>query len=108
MNQYIQQIRDSYQHKMKHLHDNLDLLCQSSQTNKGLSTQQDNLIEQLQAKLTLIENTTICITTFKRKSSETNSKLEFAQQELCQKVDSIQKFHQAMNLSLKSIYVKEK
>jgi hypothetical protein len=38
MNQDIEQIRASYQHQMKQLQDNLELLYQSSQTNKGLIT----------------------------------------------------------------------
>jgi hypothetical protein len=48
------------------------------------------------------------ITAFKTQASEINEKLEVAQQELYQKVDAIQKFYQAINLSLKSIYVREK
>ena len=45
MNQYIKQIRASYQHQMKQLQDNLEMLYQSSQTNKGLITQCDIFIE---------------------------------------------------------------
>jgi hypothetical protein len=45
MNQDIEQIRASYQHQMKQLHDNLELPYQSSQTRKGLITQRGNLIE---------------------------------------------------------------
>jgi hypothetical protein len=104
----IEQIRASHQYQMKQLHDNLELLYQSSQTNKGLITQWDNLIEQLQDKLALTENTTIDITPFKTQASEINEKMEVFQQELYQKVDDIQKCYQAIKLSLKSIYVKEK
>jgi hypothetical protein len=39
-------------------------------------TQQDSLIEQLQAKLVLVENTTIDITSFKAQASEINKKME--------------------------------
>jgi hypothetical protein len=69
MNQDIEKIRTSYQHQMKQLHDNLELHYQSSQTRKGFITQRDNLIEQLQTKLTLTENTTIDITAFKTQAS---------------------------------------
>jgi hypothetical protein len=108
MNQDIEKIRVNYQHQMKQLQDKIELIYQSSQTNKGLITQRDNLIEQLQAKLALTENTTIDITAFKTQASEINEKLEVVQQELYQKVDTIQKCYQAINISLKSIYVKEK
>jgi hypothetical protein len=62
----------------------------------------------LLAKLALTENTTINITAFKTQASEINEKLEVSQQELYQKVDAIQKCYQEINLSLKSIYGKEK
>jgi hypothetical protein len=62
----------------------------------------------LQAKLALTENTTIDITAFKAQASEINEKMEVVQQDLYQKVDTNQKCYQAINLSLKSIYVKEK
>jgi hypothetical protein len=53
MNQDFEQIRDSHQQQIKQLQDNLELVYQSSQTSIGLITQCDNLIEQLQARLTL-------------------------------------------------------
>jgi len=45
---------------------------------------------------------------FKEQASEINEKLEVAQEDLYQKVDTIQKCYQAINISLKIIYVKEK
>jgi hypothetical protein len=66
------------------------------------------LIEQLQARLTLTEGTTIDISAFRTQASEINEKLEVSQQELYLKVDAIQKCYQAVDLSLKDIYVKEK
>ena len=71
-------------------------------------TQWDGLIEQLHDKLALVENTITNITAFKEEASEINEKLEVVQQDLYQKVDTIQKYYQAINNSLKSIYVKEK
>jgi hypothetical protein len=59
MNQDIEKIRLNYQQQMKQLHEKLELIYQSSQTIKDMITQRDSLIEQLQAKLVLVENTTI-------------------------------------------------
>jgi hypothetical protein len=108
MNHDIEKIRLNYQQQMKQLQEKLELIYQNSQTNKAMITQWDSLIEQLQAKLVLMENTTIDITAFKAQASEINEKLEVVQQDLYQKVDTIQKYYQAINNSLKSIYVKEK
>ena len=65
------------------------------------------MIEQLNSKLALTENKTIEITAFKTQASEINEKLEVVQYELYQKIDVIKKLYQEINLSLKSIYVKE-
>jgi hypothetical protein len=108
MNQDFEKIRASHQQQIKQLQDNLELLYQSSQTSKGLITQRDNLIEKLQARLTLTKNTTIDISAFKTQASEVNERLEVSQQELYLKVDAIQKCYQVVDLSLKDIYVKEK
>jgi hypothetical protein len=108
MNQDFEQIRASDRQQIKQLQDNLELLHQSSQTNQGLVTQRDELIEQLQARLALTEGTTIDISAFKTQALEINEKLEVAQQDLYLKVDAIQKCYQAVDLSLKDIYVKEK
>jgi hypothetical protein len=108
MNQYIEKIRLNYQQQMKQLQEKPDLIHQSSQTNKAMITQWESLIEQFQDKLFLMENTTIDNTTFKEEASEINEKLEVVQQDLYQKVDTIQKYYQTINNSLKSIYVKEK
>jgi chaperonin cofactor prefoldin len=47
------------------------------------------LIEKLQARLTLTENTTIDISAFKTQASEVNERLEVFQQEIYQKFDAI-------------------
>jgi hypothetical protein len=108
MSQDFEQIRASDQQQIKQLQDNLNLLHQNSQTSQGLVTQRDELIEQLQARLDLTEGTSIDISTFKTQALEINEKLEAAQQDLYLKVDAIQKCYQAVDLSLKDIYVKEK
>jgi hypothetical protein len=65
------------------------------------------LIKKLQAKLDLIEGTSVDISTFRTQALEINEKLEMAQQDLFMKVDSIQKCYQAVHISLKGIYIKE-
>jgi hypothetical protein len=65
MNLDIEQIRASHQQQIKQLQDNLEMLYQSSHTSKGLITHNENLIEQLQARLALTENTMIDILSFK-------------------------------------------
>ena len=76
MNRDFEQIRASHQLQIKQLHDNIELLYQSSQTRKGMITQCDKFIQHLQARLTLTENTTIDISAFKTQASEVNERLE--------------------------------
>jgi hypothetical protein len=76
--------------------------------NKGLITQQEELIKQLQARLDLTEGTSIEISSFRTQALEVNEKLEMAQQDLFMKVDAIQKYYQAIDLALKDIYIKER
>jgi hypothetical protein len=108
MSQDFEQIRVHDQQQIQQLQANLDQLHQSSQTNRGLVTQRDELIKQLQARLNLTEGTSIDISAFQTQALEINEKLEIAQQDLFLKVDAIQKCYQAVDLSLKGIYVKER
>jgi hypothetical protein len=93
MNHDIEKIRLTYQQQMKQLQEKLELIYQNSQTIKSMITQWDSLIEQMQAKLVLMENTTIDITAFKAQASKINEKLEVVQQDLYQKVDTIHKYY---------------
>jgi hypothetical protein len=87
---------------------NLDEFHQSSQTNRGLVTQHDELIGKLQARLDLTEGTSVDISAFQTQALEINEKLEMAQHDLFMKVDAIQKCYQEVDLSLKDIYIKER
>jgi hypothetical protein len=62
----------------------------------------------LQDILDLVEGTSIDISSFQTQALEINKKLEMAQQDLFMKVDAIQKCYQAVYLSLKGIYEKER
>jgi hypothetical protein len=107
MSQYFEQIRVHDQQQIQQLQANLEELHQSSQTNRGLVTQGDELIKQLQARLDLTEGTSIDISAFQTQARELNEKMEITQEDLFLKVDAIQKCYQAVDLSLKDIYVKE-
>jgi hypothetical protein len=108
MSQDFEQIRAYDRLQIQQLQANLEELHQSSQTDQGLVTQRDEIIEQLQARLSLTEGTSIDITTFQTQALEVNEKLEVAQQDLFLKIDAIQKCYQAVDLSLKDIYIKER
>jgi hypothetical protein len=72
-----------------------------------LITQRDELIKKLQARLDLTEGTTVEILSFQTQTLEENEKQKMVQQDLFMKVDAIQKCYQAIDLSLKDIYIKE-
>jgi hypothetical protein len=72
----FEQIRVHDQQQIQQLRANLDQLHQSLQTNRGLVTQRDELIKQLQAKLNLVEGTSIDISAFQAQAREINEKLE--------------------------------
>jgi hypothetical protein len=107
MSQDFEQIRAYDRHQIQQLQANLDELHRNSQANKGLVTQRDELIKQLQARLDLTEGTSVEISSFQTQALEVNEKLEMAQQDLFMKVDAIQKCYQAVDLALKDIYIKE-
>jgi ABC-type phosphate transport system auxiliary subunit len=79
MSQDFEQIRAHDRLQIQKLQANLELLHQSSQTNQGLVTQHDELIEQLQARLDLTEGTSIDISAFQTQALEINEKMEVAQ-----------------------------
>ena len=108
MSQDFKQIRAHDRQQIQQLQTNLDELHQSSQINQGLVIQRDELIRQLQARLEMIEGTSIEISAFQTQALEINERLEIAQQDLFLKVDSIQRWYQEIELSLKDIYVKER
>jgi hypothetical protein len=64
MNRYFEQIRVYDRHQIQQLQANLEELHQNSQDNKGLITQQEELIKKLQARLDLTEGTSIEVSYF--------------------------------------------
>jgi len=91
MNIDFKQIRAYDRHQIQQLQANLEELHQNSQANKGLVTQQEELIKKLQARLDLIEGRSVEISSFQTQALEVNEKLEIAQQDLFMKVDAIHK-----------------
>jgi hypothetical protein len=108
MNRDFEQVRAYDRHQIQQLQANLEELHQNSQANKGLITQHEELIKQLQTRLDLTEGTTIEISTFRSQALEVNEKLETTQQDLFMKVDAIQKYYQVVDLTLKDICIKER
>jgi hypothetical protein len=58
--------------------------------------------------LELTKGTSLDISAFQNQALEINEKLENAQQDIFMKVDAIQNSYQAVDLSLKDIYIKER
>jgi hypothetical protein len=69
MNQDFEQIRAYDRHQIQQLQANLKELHRNSQANKGLVTQQEELIKKLQARLDLTEGTSVEISYFSDSST---------------------------------------
>jgi hypothetical protein len=108
MNFDIEQIRLGYQQQMKQLQEKLEVSVQNLQSSNSMLSQQNSLIEQLQTQIVVLENTKIDHVAFKMKASEINERLGVVQLDLYQAMDTIQKYYQRINTSLKNIYDKEK
>jgi hypothetical protein len=108
MNKEFEQVRAYDRHQIQQLKANLDELYQNSQANRGLVTQQEELIKQLQAKIDLTEGTTVEMASFQAQALEVHENLESSQQDLFTKVEAIQNCYRVVDLSLKNIYIKER
>ena len=76
MNKEFEQVIANEKHEIQQLKSNLDELHQNSQDNKGLVTQQEELIKKLQANIELVEGTTINMEFFQDQALEVHEKLE--------------------------------
>jgi hypothetical protein len=83
-------------------------LYQNSQANRELSTQQEELIKQLQAKIDLAEGTAVDMESFQYQALEVHEKLESTQQYIFTKVEAIRNCYRVVELSLNKIYIKER
>ena len=91
MNKEFEQVIADDKHEIQQLKSNLDELHQNSQDNRGLVTQQEELIKKLQANRYLAEGTTIDMEDFQAQAMEVHEKLESTQQDPFTKVEAIQK-----------------
>jgi cytochrome c556 len=104
MNYDIEKIRLAYKQQMKQLQEKLEMIVQNS---NSIIAQRDSSIQQLESRIASLEKTNTDNTSFQKQASEINEKMEAVNQDLYQKMDTIQKYYKAINNSLKSIYEKE-
>jgi predicted nucleic acid-binding protein len=83
-------------------------LYKYSHANRELSTQQEELIKQLQAKIDLAEGIAVDMAAFQAQALEVHENLELAQQDLFRKVEAIQNCYRVADLSLNNIYIKKR
>ena len=106
MNKQFEKVIADDRHQIQQLKSNLNELHQNSQDNRGLVTQQEELIKKLQANIYLAEGTTIDMATFQAQALEVHEKPESTQQDPFTKVEAIQNCYRVVDLSLKNIYIK--
>jgi len=100
MNKEFEQVRAYDRHQIQQLKTNLDELCQNSQANRELVTQQKELIKQLQAKIDLVEGTTVEMAYFQAQALEVHENIESTQQAFFTKVEAIQNCYGVVDLSM--------
>ena len=69
-------------------------------------TQHEELVKKLQAKIELVEGTTVDMAFFQAQALEVHEKLESAQQDIFTKVEAIQNCYRVVDLSHNKIYIK--
>ena len=100
-------IRHGFEQHIKKLEDKLELSVQNQQVSNIVLSWRDRLIEHLQSRITLFENTRMDIIVLKKKAYEINGKIETLHQDLYQNMDIIQRHYQVINNCLKNIHEKE-
>jgi hypothetical protein len=108
MNNQFEQVIADDRHQIQQLKSNLDELHQNSRDNRGLVTQQEELIKKLQANIYLAEGTIVDMVAFQAQALEIHEKLESTEQDPFTKVEAIQNCYWVVDLSLNNIYIKER
>jgi hypothetical protein len=108
MNKDFEQVRASDKQQIQQLKTNLDELYHNSQANRELSTQQEEFIKQLQAKIDMVEGITMEMETFQAQALEVHENMESSQPYCFTKVEAIQNCYRVVDLSLNNIYIKER
>jgi hypothetical protein len=103
-----EQARASDQQEIQQLKSNLEEIRKTVQTSQGQVIQQEEIVRQLQAKLSSTESMVVDIALFQAQALEVLRKLEIAQQSLLSKVKIIQNHSQVMDEALSNIVLRER
>jgi hypothetical protein len=79
INSDIIQVRQGFEQQIKQLEEKLKLSFQNRNLSNNMVSWRDTLINQLQARITTMENTIIDISAFKKQASEINERLQIVQ-----------------------------
>jgi hypothetical protein len=101
-------MRASDRQEIQQLKSNLEEMHKNVQASEGWAIQQDELVKQLQAKVSSTENMVVDIAVFQAHALEVRKKLEIAQQSLFTKVEIIQNHFRVVNQSLDNICFRER
>jgi hypothetical protein len=108
VNKGLEQARASDKQEIQLLKSSLDEMHKNMQESERQTIQQDELIKQLQVKVSSTEKMVVDIALFQAQALEVLKKLEIAQQSLFAKVGIIQDHFQEVNQSLDNIDFRER
>jgi hypothetical protein len=108
INKGLEQARAVDKQEIQLLKSSLDEMYKKMQASQGQVIQQEELVKQLQDKLSSTESQVVNLTVFQAQALEVHQKLEAEQQSLFSKVEIIQNHFQDVSQSLENIVFKEK
>jgi hypothetical protein len=107
-NEGLEQARASDKQEIQLLKSNIDDMHKKMQVSERWTIQEDELVKQLQAKVSSIEKMVVDITLFQAQALEVLKKMKIAQQSLFTKVEIIQNHFGEVNQSLDNIGFRER
>jgi hypothetical protein len=108
VNKGLEQARASDKQEIQLLKSSLDEMHKKMQVSERQTIQQDELIKQLQDKVSSTEKMVVDIALFQAQALEVLKKLEIAQQSLLSKVKIVQNHSQVMDEALSNIVLRER
>jgi hypothetical protein len=108
VNKGLEQARASDKQEIQLLKSSLDEMHKNMQVSERQTIQQDELVKQLQDKVSSTEKMVVDIALFQAQALEVLKKLEIAQQSLFTKVEIIQNHFREVNQSLDNIGFRER
>jgi hypothetical protein len=108
INKGLEQARAADKQEIQLLKSSLDEMYKKMQAIQGQVIKQEELVKQLQDKLSSTESQVVNITIFQAQALEVHQKLEAEQQSLFSKVEIIQNHFRDVSQSLENIAFKEK